>query len=382
MRLVCAAPVPYSSFAQRPHQVVAWLNERHSAGTLWIDPYPGRLPRLSDLKRPQPQAHRQSGGRVEVLSPPRWGADPLLAAFRAGPTVWKGTLDRVNAFVEGRSWLLLVGRPSLLALHLLRTTSPTVSAYDAMDDFPEFYSGCSRALCRRVERRIASQVNTVLVSSTALRHKFDRLGLKDIELLRNGLDGQWPQANDVSRAQPTFGYIGTIGPWFDWALIMEMARCLPDVRFEIVGPVVTPPAAPLPANIHLAGECAHRDVPNRLLGFTAGLVPFKANRLTESVDPIKYYEYRAAGLPVLSTAFGEMRRRTAEPAVHLIRGGMDFPALRDRLKAQAASPPEDLARFRSENAWRSRFRQSHFLNARLVNALGQGAAAAEDHSSR
>ena len=40
--------------------------------------------------------------------------------------------------------------------------------------------------------------------------------------------------------------------------------------------------------------------------FDVGLIPFLKNRLTDSVDPIKYHEYRALGLPVVSTSFGEM----------------------------------------------------------------------------
>jgi len=362
--------------------MVSWFNECAGSRTLWINPYPGRMPRLSDLNRPRPQAHEHSDNLVEVLSPPQWGADPLLAASRAGRIVWQGTLKRVRSFVDGRRWLLLIGRPSLLALHLLRTASPTLSLYDAMDDFPEFLSGYSRALSRSIERQIASLVNTVLVSSSALRQKFDRLGIGDVELLRNGLDGEWPQASRAARVPPVFGYVGTIGPWFDWALIDEMARCLPDVRFEIIGPVMTPPAMPLPDNVHLAGECVHQEVPNELLGFTAGLIPFKVNRLTNAVDPIKYYEYRAAGLPVLSTAFGEMRWRTAEPAVHLIRRGMDFPRLRNRLVAQTPDSTEELARFRMENAWPSRFKQSPFLSAQAVVANEPGAATGNNQRSR
>jgi hypothetical protein len=38
----------------------------------------------------------------------------------------------------------------------------------------------------------------------------------------------------------------------------------------------------------------------------AGLIPFVRNALTDSVDPVKYYEYRSCGLPVLTTLFGEM----------------------------------------------------------------------------
>ena len=145
---------------------------------------------------------------------------------------------------------------------------------------------------------------------------------------------------------------------------------------------MTPPVAPLPANVHLAGECAHEDVPSRLLDFTAGLIPFKANALTEAIDPIKYYEYRAAGLPVLSTAFGDMRWREADPAVHLIRRGMDFHGLRNRLNAHEAISPEELARFRLENAWPSRFKQSRFFNARAAAIVGHGKTPENHHSFR
>ena len=225
MRLVYAAPVPHSSFAQRAHHFVAYFNERYGGRTLWINPYPGRLPRIGDLKRPTPRVHQRADADLDILLPPLWAADPLMIAPRLRQIVWKRTFNRVNTFVEGADWVLAIGRPSLLSLDLLRKTAPRLSCYDAMDDFPEFYSGCSRTLSRSVERRIARGVDAVLVTSRALQQKFDLLGVNDIELLRNGLDmdGEWPHRNGAMAAQPVFGYIGTIGTWFDWTLIDEMA---------------------------------------------------------------------------------------------------------------------------------------------------------------
>ena len=164
--LVCVAPVLYSSFAQRPHHMVAWFNELSGGSTLWINPYPGRLPNIADIKRPKLQKHQLSDDRVEVLSPPPVGpTDPLLAASGVGRFVWRGVLDRVNAFVDGRSWLLLISRPSLLALHLMRF-------HFAYDERLRCHGQLSRVLrwlftrmSRRIERRIAHRVNSVLVSS-------------------------------------------------------------------------------------------------------------------------------------------------------------------------------------------------------------------------
>jgi hypothetical protein len=38
------------------------------------------------------------------------------------------------------------------------------------------------------------------------------------------------------------------------------------------------------------------------------MLPFKVNRLTENVNPIKLREYLAAGLPVVSTALPEVKQ--------------------------------------------------------------------------
>jgi hypothetical protein len=52
--------------------------------------------------------------------------------------------------------------------------------------------------------------------------------------------------------------------------------------------------------------------------FSVGLIPFLQTRLTKSVDPIKYYEYRAMGLPVISSTFGEMRFHQNDTGVFLL----------------------------------------------------------------
>ena len=298
-----------------------------------------------------------------MLSPPAWAADPLMKTANLRQLVWKPVLERVEEFADGEDWLLAIGRPSRLALHLLGATGSRPSCYDAMDDFPEFYSGFARALSQRIEEEIAARVDQILTSSTGLQAKFRRQG-HDPELLRNGLEP--PPAQPVpmqgsAEGKPVLGYVGTIGDWFDWPLLIEMARSLPEVRFELVGPTMRPLYKRLPSNMHLAGECSADEVLARLQGFSAGLIPFKLNRLTAAVDPVKYYEYRAAGLPVLSTGFGDMGQRGAEDGVHLIAKGMDFRAVLKRVEARPRLSAKGLQRFCVENSWRSRFESSSFF---------------------
>ena len=161
-----------------------------------------------------------------------------------------------------------------------------------------------------------------------------------------------------------------IGAWFDWALVVEMARSLPKARFDLIGPVMIPPPPALPANVRLLGECASEEVPDKLRGFTAGLIPFKINRLTTAIDPIKYYEYRSAGLPVISTRFGEMRLREFERDVYLVDHDTDFGATLQKIKTDPRSSPEAVERFRAENTWQSRFERSHFFRTRIIARNG------------
>jgi hypothetical protein len=60
-------------------------------------------------------------------------------------------------------------------------------------------------------------------------------------------------------------------------------------------------------NVHLVGPRSYDSLPGFAKGFTVAMLPFKVNRLTESVNPIKLREYLAAGLPVVSTALPEVK---------------------------------------------------------------------------
>jgi hypothetical protein len=103
--------------------------------------------------------------------------------------------------------------------------------------------------------------------------------------------------------------VGTIAEWFDWELVREIALANPDLLVRLIGPVYKGAPFPLPNNIEVTGIRAHDQAMAEMSEFDAGLIPFKVNELTEFVDPIKFYEYRAMGLKVFTTAFGELRNR-------------------------------------------------------------------------
>jgi hypothetical protein len=356
--LLYFSPVARDSYAQRPHYVVRHFLDRGGARVVWVDPYPNRLPVLADLRRPpSPPAPRDPDPRVAVLRVPAWPVEPLPGGAALNRALrWRRVLARLEAETAGGDAIIGIGRPSALALLALARLRARARFYDAMDDFPEFYGGLSRRSMRRREDAVVAAVDRVYAASDALVAKFARRGVKAALVANAYPMGTLPpfQARDKG-APSVFGYVGTVGHWFDWDLVRELAAVFPASEVRLVGPVHAGPPRALPRNVTLLGERAQPDVVGQLREFACGLIPFRKTPLTASVDPIKFYEYRGMGLPVLSTRFGQMAARGRAEGVFHFEDGLEDAA---RAALAHATDADTVARFRADNDWDARLRRA------------------------
>ncbi len=217
----------------------------------------------------------------------------------------------------------------------------------------------------RRQAQLIRRVSKVLASSNPLRDKL--LGTTDqVELALNACDMHAlapVESLDFGAKQQVLGYVGTLGRWFDWELVIALAQANPGNRIRLIGPLFTPPPCVLPANIELLAECSHASAIAAMATFSVGLIPFKLNRLTASVDPIKYYEYRALGLPVISTRFGEMALRDREPGVWIVDQGTDLG--KTAMEALASqSDRSTVQQFRQAHLWAQRFSAINLKNGK------------------
>jgi hypothetical protein len=343
--LLYFSPVPWNSYAQRPHYFARHFLERGGASVAWVNPYPTRLPGLSDLRgRPSHPVAAEADPRVTVIDAGAWPIEPLPGGSFVNRTLrWRGLVARLAGRMSGGDGIIGVGRPSALAALALRTVPARRRFYDAMDDFPEFYRGLSRRSMRRRENEVVAGVDRVYAASDALAAKFARRGVEAV-LVRNAYAMRTLPAWEPPRgAGPVvFGYVGTVGHWFDW-----------DVVVRIVGPVYARPPRSLPGNVRLLGACPQSAAVEHLRTFSCGLIPFRKTPLTGAVDPIKYYEYRGMGLPVLSTRFGQMALRSEADGVHALEGPGGIEAVARAALAHRADAAT-VARFRAENDWETR----------------------------
>lgn len=357
MNLVYLASVPWASFAQRPQKFVAWFRQQTAGQVLWIDPYPTRLPNLGDFTRAREtsDASIQPPANMRVLRPRALPIEPLAGLHALNSIFWNDILKGVEACLKSGPTILGVGKPSRMALRILEKYQFERSFYDAMDDYPAFYSGLSRRSMAQREKELANHVSKMLVSSTELKQRWQ--GQPNLELALNACDlASLPSAKRNSDSR-VLGYVGTIGAWFDWDLVISLAKAAPKFRVSLIGPVFSPPPGKLPPNIELRPPLPHPEAMKALLEFRAGLIPFKKTRLTKSVDPIKYYEYRAMGLPILSSDFGEMRFRRNEDGVFLLDQNANSAKVETVIdSALAYDPAADVIEdFRRHNSWEARF---------------------------
>ena len=103
---------------------------------------------------------------------------------------------------------------------------------------------------------------------------------------------------------PTVGYVGNLRDRIDWLLLQDLVSAMPETNFVFGGPSGDNPNADSLArhpNVRMVGVIPYDELSDWLRHFDVGIVPHLNNRLTERMNPLKVYNYFAAGLPIVST---------------------------------------------------------------------------------
>lgn len=229
--------------------------------------------------------------------------------------------------------------------------------YYCVDEHSQF-RGVDAESITRAESELMDRADLVITTSEALFQN-KRKRRPDSVLVRHGVDFErfsaaWrrslPRPSDMpaSWTRPIFGFFGLIEFWIDRELLAEVARLRPNYTFIMIGDckVDVSRLRKLP-NVHFLGRKPNEMLPAYCSTFIAGLLPFVNDSMTQNVNPIKMYEYLAAGLPIVSTPMPEASRfegpiriadtpqRFAEACDEVVAS--DFPGRRRQISSVVAS---------------------------------------------
>ncbi len=198
---------------------------------------------------------------------------------------------------------------------LIDALDPALVVYHCVDDIAA-QPGIDAASFQAAERRFAARADLVLASAPALAARLrtvsenvlDAPNVADTELFAGALHPGALDGGMTALAAPRIVFTGAVvATKLDIPLLVALARARPAWSFALVGPVgpgdprTDVSALAAEPNIHMLGRRAYEELPGVLRAADAGLIPYARNELTDSVFPMKVYEYLAAGLPVIST---------------------------------------------------------------------------------
>ena len=109
--------------------------------------------------------------------------------------------------------------------------------------------------------------------------------------------------------KPIIGYAGKIAKRIDVNLLSFLALKLPQVSFVLIGQVLDKKWVEKLfklKNIYFLGDKYYSQFPIYLAGFDLCIIPHNVGALENEGDPIKLYEYLAAGKPVVTTNIAEV----------------------------------------------------------------------------
>lgn len=284
-------------------------------------------------------------GRLHRLELTKWL--PRAAGPMADLLLQRGVREAAAA-IGMRKPLLWVNDPGWAGL-VAATNWPAI--YDITDD----WVAADRPQ-REHDRIVANEAilmqgcREVVVCSEQLKRT--KSAMRPVELVPNAVNLAWyrdpqPRPEDLPRGQIAL-YAGTLHEDrldVDLAVVLGQALSRVGAQLVFVGPNAlgsqnTDRLAAI-SGVHLLGSRPYRDLPAYLQHADVLVVPHLVNDFTDSLDPIKFYEYQAAQRLIVSTPVAGFRQLAGLPGVAICEA-RDFPAgVVDRLQR----PPESIGPF-------------------------------------
>lgn len=219
-------------------------------------------------------------------------------------------------------------------------------------DFNDGFRGFGRgAMCS--QKKIIYAADLVVTASKSLgsdvRNNFSKRNLhisNGVDIKRFSISPPVP-AEYQSLTGAIAVFVGDINFWVDLEIIAYCAGVLTDVNFMLIGPKLDQYLGMrLPKNIHFLGVRSHDKLPAYLLHATVGLIPFHLNDhqpLIAHINPLKIYEYLAAGIPVVSTFLPEVDGisdhvrfcKSKEEFLNALQDFLRAPPLREMVSKEA-----------------------------------------------
>lgn len=301
--LIIFGVIPWDFRYQRPQQICSRLAEQ-GYRVLYINNICHQGGRLTNIER-----------NLYSFSPDGWGIayhslpeeeKALRIILSIYDVMEKLDFYNVTIWVDVPYWQQIIPYFDRISL--------TYNCMDSYEDFSDLQEYCPNL--KSMEEELAKSADLIFASSKVLFEKMRQLN-QDTYLIPNGVDREhfsliqeWEAPEEIRNiSKPIIGYYGAIAEWFDIDLIDYVTNRFPEYSFVFIGrSTIELKNLDKKPNVYFLGEKPYQELPKYVQHFQATLIPFKQNKLTESTNPVKLYEYLATGKPVISVDLPEIHQ--------------------------------------------------------------------------
>ena len=231
------------------------------------------------------------------------------------------------------SFVLMVYEPT--DYYRLIKKDRTVVVYECVDDHSEYpFNEKIKDKIIEVEKKLIDQSDLLSVTSRYLLAKKKHLHANhiltpngvDFNLFHSAMDAGTAMPADIAAIKsPVILYVGAVMEWFDYDLLIKIAAHNKDWNIVLIGPQTINHDLFKPhSNIHVLGVKHQSKLPGYLKKSTVCIIPFLVNDLVKGVNPLKLYEYLAAGKPIVSTALPDVLPFEKTHVVHIGKTHQEF----------------------------------------------------------
>lgn len=371
-------------FATADWHAPYWTNKQHTAmqfakmgyRVLYIESVGLRAPGVNakDLRRLWRRL--RSGLRApREVAKNLWVMSPLVVPFKHHWSVTRAVNQRllslrINGFLRKQKFQ----QPLVWTYHpFIMDTLPQIAheklIYHCVDDLATV-PGIDAEAFNREETRMLPECHAVFTTSDVLQEKCSRHAantfhfpnVADVSHFGRARQGDFLPADLAAIPAPRIAYIGALSDYkVDFELILAVARTHPEWHWVLIGDeregqqnAAVLQLRQLP-NVHFLGYRSYAELPDYLRGMSVATLPTLMNEYTRAMFPMKYFEYLAAGVPVVSTPLEFTRQHSA--GLIAAKTSEEFAAGIARQLERGKLRDDEIKEFVADNTWDARLKK-------------------------
>lgn len=209
----------------------------------------------------------------------------------------------------------------------------------------KMFSRFERLEVKKAEEKIVKKSDLIFTTSDYLGKDIKERLKRDAIVIENGVDLDLFKLSSPCHKKvltdipkPRLGFIGGMKGKINFNLLKQIADRKPSWSIVLVGPLTSKNIEHnnllTCRNVHWINKVAPDEIPAYIKSFDVGIMPYKEIEYNNAVFPLKFYEYLAAGIPVVGCGLPSTQKYSSDEVYKHVRTDAFLDACEEIIEAK------------------------------------------------